>query len=31
VELVQEVIASINSDPEDEEGGATEVLPEGKP
>ncbi len=30
VELVQEVIASINSDPEDEEGGAVETLPEGK-
>jgi hypothetical protein len=30
VELVQEVIASINSDPEDEEGGGAETLPEGK-
>src|SRR6266567_3117573 len=29
VELVQEVIASINSDPEDEEDGETETLPEG--
>ena len=29
VELVQEVIASINSDPEDEEGGEAETLPEG--
>jgi hypothetical protein len=30
VELVQEVIASINSDPEDEEGGEAETLPESK-
>src|SRR5258708_4054705 len=29
VELVQEVIASINSDPEVEEGGEAETLPEG--
>jgi hypothetical protein len=29
VELVQEVIASMNSDPEDEEGGEAEALPEG--
>lgn len=29
VELVQEVIASINSDPEDEEGGEAKALPEG--
>jgi hypothetical protein len=28
VELVQEVIASINTDPEDEEGGEAETPPE---
>ena len=28
VELVQAVIASINNDPEDEEGGEAETLPE---
>jgi len=30
VELVQEVIASMNSDPEDEEGGGAETMPEGE-